>query len=477
MGKNNLKIIVVVLIGSTTLWLRILFTDSFNLLLEYFIFVLIGIGLGVIGIILGVYELGWFPKEFKMEPNIGLLEVIKSKTKTTKQKTLLAATVFWIILVVALIPIYYDWSQKTLNDEIGIWSLPAFDDENTTLQVQIMDREVTPGYYTESDSEILTSDNALRIRIDYKSGSLLNICYVEILVNNGTSAESLNGWSLNISGGNPEGTTAGTQYITIPPQKSNSLVVFKVRLWSTSWNETSRTLTALNDMEFSYVVYYSNSEISIDVGERIVTRNFLLLDVFLLFLFIIFTSFVPTLLTEEDEIKQGATPKGVADWAKYIGSRIDNLDQSRHNLTIQTQFLVTILSVIATFSADNQFVTQIIPIVVILSFPLVISILILMAGPRVVNVERIASTDSKTSLNALREDLKIKSNFLQNVKKFVGGSSMYAIAVVLFSSVPQNPVYEIFMVYTTYFLCISLCLLNLYIIGLITYRHFAYPRQ
>ena len=69
--------------------------------------------------------------------------------------------------------------------------------------------EEATDYYTESDSEILTSVHALRIRIDYKYGSLLNICYVEILVNNGTFTESLDGWSLNITAGNPEGTSAG----------------------------------------------------------------------------------------------------------------------------------------------------------------------------------------------------------------------------------------------------------------------------
>jgi len=477
LGENNRKVIVGILIISTLLWLLLLFYGISDLFFLGIPLVVSGVILGTIGSILGILELGAVKKDFKIRISFNVPEQIKSKMKTAKQKTLILSIIIWIILVTLYVPIYYDWSQKSLNDEIGVTSLPNYDDENTTLVVQIMDQGIVPGTYTESDSEIITSEHALRIRIDYKWNSLLNICYVEILVYNGTAVDSLEGWSLNITAGNPEGTSAGTQEITIPPQASNREVTFKVKLWSTAWNETSRTDTLLNNMEFSYTVYYSNSEINIDRIERINTRNFLLLDILLVSLWIILLCYVPSNMIKEDSIKMGTTPRGLANWAKYIGSRIDNLDQTRHNLILQTQFLVTILSIIANFSADRQFESQIIPIIVILSFPLIVSILILMAGPRVINVERIVSADSKTSINALIEDLKIKSDFLQRVKSFVGASSMYAVAIVLFFSIPQNPKYELIWVYSTYFMFIIFCLLNLYIIGLITYRKFAYPNQ
>ena len=370
---------------------------------------------------------------------------------STRTKKLAAVALFLATLgvIVALVYCVTPWAASDFNKELGTSNLPEYRDENVTLSVWPVERGVLGEWgYEPTGEPYIASDRGAFIEIrDTSKFTALMICYVEVWISNGTPRADLKGWSAVIFSGNKSGQIASSPHqLVIPSNPALTSVTFQVRMNSTNWNTTFPTPTALNGMNFTYVVRYSVNEMAIDRAERLYTRSFALGSVpFLLALSVEMPFFPRTEDGEESDVfrveKEVRYPEM---WLKYMSDRIEGTDNARHNLILEEQVILLVLGSIASYVIQQGAPTILLQSIVLLAAPLVGVIIFLMFGPRTPKSSLFISDEPKDVLVALRREYLMKATFLARSKRAVSVGTFYMLAAVFSIALsPIQPVYHV----------------------------------
>ncbi len=371
-----------------------------------------------------------------------------------------------------ILTVQMDWTVRTLNDEMGSESLPTFEEGNTTMKIE----PVEASYPNDpADSEIVTSEYGAEIEVRYIPWPInLNICYMEVLVFNGTPCVDLDGWSLNITDGNQSGEYKfSPASVVIPIHEPKTEITFQIRLLSTDFNKTYPTPTSLNGMNFTYTVYYETSVITADYNERILVDANSKLIWFLTFLMIASLYALPereSVRYDKHETITLTTTNDASTMIDFLSGRIDNVDRDRHYLAIETQILVVILGTIASYTINSEIGQYFAVAIVILAFPLVLSVIALVAGNRSDSSDHIYSLDSTQIVYHLKTELLRKERFMGRVKTLIFGGSLYAIEVVLLLTFPPIAEYQYYAVLVTKGTITMLLLALLVLVSFNVYR-------
>ena len=399
------------------------------------------------------------------------------KIRANQKNTVLSIVfIMFVCHAIFIVTLQTGWVATSLNDEIGIEDLPSYEDSNTTMRILPVKKSYGSHYSNNpADSEIVTSEYGARIEVRYIPWPImLNICYMEVLVYNGTPSADLDGWSLNISVGNQSGAYWFIPVsVVIPIHEPKTEITFEIHLLSTNFNETFPTPTLLNGMNFTYTVYYESSDLVADHEERILADTTSKLIWFLTLSPLLFTYTLPEREKFGFEGNETIALTPMSDAASMIGflsRRIDNIDRERHYLAIETQILIVILGAIASYSMNTGVEQYLVIVVVILALPLVLSVIALIAGVRTDSPDYTSSLDSTHIVNYLKIELVRKDRFIGRIKTFIFAGSLYAIAIVLVTTFPQSAEYQYLAVSVSAVIVVILVLAILILLSLNIYR-------
>lgn len=397
--------------------------------------------------------------------------------ESKKQCITLSFIVSIVIIYFAGTQFFSTWSITTLNDELQIEVFAPIEDENTTLTVRPATIIPIDHYIpVDDENQTITSDYGVQIQITRNSpGWNLNICYVEILVDNGVSDESLDGWSLRFTAGYLDGHGMASSYsINVPPHSPATVITFQVNLLSTESTQTGITFatpTNINGKNFTLAIGYGEEDISADLSERSTVAGNSLLFWILAWSAVILWHLCPE--PKEEPPKLARAEKldvlQAASWIRYIGSRIDYLEEQRHNLIVEAEILLVILGAIASYSLIQDFNSALI-IIAVLATPLLISIIYMMLGSESDYSAELATTNPESILDQLRIQLSSSMNLIRQGKKGIALGSFYAIEIsilLLFIPIGQSQLIPLGLLAGAITLAF---LLNLYLLTILVMR-------
>ncbi|NHI82804.1 MAG: hypothetical protein EAX81_00685 [Candidatus Thorarchaeota archaeon] len=372
----------------------------------------------------------------------GLKAPLSNIRKSKKKAALLVAVLLWVSYSCYWWFIMPSWTNSTLNEEIGISPLPAYTSENVNLTV------IPSLGYLETESNIVTSEHEAKIEVaNWGYPGYLNICYMEVLVLNGTPDMTIDGWSLNLTSGNPSGYGSSSHHsVRIPEHTATDVITFHISLLSTDHqNNTFPTPTPLNGMNFTYMVYYSENEIHLDQYERSLVGYYSGLNV--IFGFFGLCMFFGVTRRQITEVEEGTAKLEQVEnpilWIGYFTGRFDSLEKERHDLMIEVQVLLVILGAIAAFSAPLPAPNLLFVNAIILALPLVFAIVILMMGPSREPISDLVDSDPQEVSMALRKGMVRKDRFIGRVKGLIALGELFALEVVVINLLQISVNYQV----------------------------------
>ena len=379
-----------------------------------------------------------------------------SKLRSSRRKQFDIILLFLFLGYSGIVPtVVASWSETNLNAEIGIvrfpdnsdGNSPYYTDANTSLWL-VPRGPLDTGSWNRNDplkSTFTTSEDRLLVYLWDKTyyPTSLHICYMEVLVNNGTHAGSDVGWSYNITSGNQSGEHAfSPAIIEIPQHPAKTTIEFRIRLLSTDFNHTYPTPTLINGMRFNYTVYYSPAEIAKDYNERQLVLGRAWLGWWLGLAGLVMVFAYPEAISDEKTDQEIVEVDDHKWWTQYFADRIDNIDRERHFLVTEIQVLIAILGAIAAFAFNQAASNILFSGSIILAIPLVITVIVLMMGPREEVTSRLVSGNLEVTSELFRESLARKRDFLTKCKKMMAGLSLFSVELVLLLAFSTTAIYN-----------------------------------
>lgn len=278
-----------------------------------------------------------------------MLDTVNNRQRTFAFIVLLLLLIYAGIHLGVVVP----WSNSSLNKEMEVITLPSYSKNNVSLKATPLSQEYHPDL---ANVDFVDSQNKLRIEIRWHSYYRpLNICYVQVFVNNGTINPQLGNWSFVLESGAVNASSwRMPQSVVIPSHPAGTKITFRLNLTSGNRVSVFPTPHPLNGMVFSYLVYHSEDELAIDKDERMIIGRSSL-AVLLLGTIGIIATYPYSRFETEDRKLDRSTRRDMdrQSLIAHLTSRMDSLEKLRHNFINELQALLLVLSTVAGFSFLN----------------------------------------------------------------------------------------------------------------------------